>query len=81
MAIGILLGGDKIPHHVTHNLKSLFYILIWVCTMYKGPGNQERASQPNEELPLSIWHKSQTTLGHIGDAKSGHCSSLVAFNS
>lgn len=49
--------------------------------MYKGPGNQERASQPNEELPLSIWHKSQTTLGHIGDAKSGHCSSLVVFNS
>ena len=57
MAIEILLGGEMVHHCITHDLESLFYMLIWICMMYEGPGNQERTWTLKEEQPLSDWHE------------------------
>ena len=80
MAIEILFEGIKVPHHVTHDLESLFYMLVWICTMYKGPWNQERVFQKGEHLPLFLWY--DNTLGRLdinADTKSRHCGTLAMF--
>ena len=30
---------SPVPHRVAHDLESLFYVLIFICTHLKGPGN------------------------------------------
>ena len=80
MAIEILLGGEMVHHRITHDLESLFYVLIWICMMYEGPGNQERTWTLKEEHPLSDWHNSNAPLTHAGNVKAGQCSSLATFN-
>ena len=81
MAIEILLEGVNIPHYPTHDLESLFYVLIWVCTMYEGPRNQEKVFGNKDCPPLSLWYDNNSGgLGFNADAKSGHCSSLGLFN-
>ena len=70
-----------VHHCITHDLESLFYMLIWICMMYEGPGNQERTWTLKEEHPLSDWHDSNTPLIHAGNVKAGKCSSLATFNS
>ena len=81
MAIKILFEGIKMPHCPTHDLESLFYILIWVCAMYEGPRNQERAFDNRDNPPLSSWYDNNADgLGFNADAKSRHCLSLKQFN-
>ena len=74
MAVEILLNGENVPHHPTHNLESIFYMLIWICTMYEGPRNQERVFRNKDHLPIFLWYNN--TLGGLGfnsNAKSRHC--------
>lgn len=80
MAYEILLYGDKRPHRATHDLESLFYVLIWVCTMYEGPNNQERSFKKNLLPPLSSWGEPQFggAPGN-GDIKFGQCGQFEFF--
>ncbi len=58
MAIEILEGeGKTTVHSYYHDLESLFYILIWVCTMYSGPNGAVRDKTFNyKESVLSVWN-------------------------
>ena len=80
MAIEILFEGAKVPQCITHDLESLFYVLIWICTMYKEPWNHERVFHKEEHLPLFSWY--DNTSGRLdinADTKSRHCGTLATF--
>ena len=73
MTIKLLVKRMKLQHAPHHNLKSLFFVLIYICTNLSGPG----AVQTQEELhqfssiPLSSWFKTSNSLCAIGTAKLG----------
>ena len=80
MAIQILQAGAKTPHRSTHDLESIFYVLVWICTMYTGPWDQERVFRRLEHTPLLSWCQHSTGgLSEIGDVKLGHCSTQEPF--
>ena len=80
MAVQILQAGAKTPHRSTHDLESIFYMLVWICTMYMGPRDQERVFQRLEHTPLLSWCQHSTGgLSGIGDVKLGHCSTQEPF--
>ncbi len=57
MAIDILEGEKNTVHNYHHDLESLFYVLIWVCTMYSGPNGVVRDKTFNyKESVLSVWN-------------------------
>ena len=49
MAIGILLK-DKVLHSFRHDLESFFYVLVYLCIFYCGPGGVPRAKVPEDNL-------------------------------
>lgn len=62
MAIEVL-EGEK-PHTFYHDLESLFYVLIWVCTMYSGPGGALRDKTfAYKKSVLSVWNGEMTATG------------------
>ena len=48
MAIELLVKNNKLCHAAHHNLESLFFILIYICTNSSGPGT----IQTQEELQM-----------------------------
>ena len=73
----ILLYGT--PHRVVHDLESVFYVLLFICTHLKGPQND--ISDPplfgnnNDELkhpsPMREWLQ-QTSFSVLGHLKYSH---------
>lgn len=65
MAIEILEGGKG--HNYYHDLESLFYVLIWVCTMYSGPcGALRDKTFTYKKSVLSVWNGEMTgASGHF----------------
>ena len=51
MAIDILL--DKATHSYRHDLESFLYVLIYLCTYFCGPDDQQR---PNSEISRNIFN-------------------------
>lgn len=56
MAIGALLGK---PHLYVHDLESFFWVLLWICVHYNGPGSingrvVEEFDKWNYEKPLQV---------------------------
>jgi hypothetical protein len=38
MSIELLMSGSNVEHSAKHDLESVFYVLLYICTMYAGPG-------------------------------------------
>lgn len=56
MAIEILFG-KNVVHKYYHDLESLFYVLIWICTMQSGPRGQLRNDKfEYRKTILSLWN-------------------------
>lgn len=56
-------------HTASHDMESLFYVLIWICTFYCGPGNQIRKLSRNQKFDIHQWIGTDPRL--IADLKSG----------
>lgn len=58
MAIEILEGKETTIHGYQHDLESLFYVLIWVCTMQNGPCGELRdaGTFKYKKSALSVWN-------------------------
>lgn len=70
MAIEALLKFDKpFKHAPCHDLESLLYVIITLCTCTAGP-NQTRESFPMT-IPLHEWFKKER-VKYIGRTKIGH---------
>ena len=38
MSIELLMSGSNVEHSAKHDLESVFHVLLYICTMYVGPG-------------------------------------------
>jgi hypothetical protein len=73
MAIELLVKRMKLRHAPHHDLESLFFVLIYICTNLSGPGairTQEELRQFSS-IPLSSWFQTSNSLRAIGIAKLG----------
>lgn len=73
MAIELLLGKPGIRHTPQHDLESLFFVLVYLCTNLSGPGaiRTQDELQLHSTIPLSAWYKVSSTLHQIGIHKIG----------
>jgi len=73
MAIELLVKKSKIRHGAYHDLESLFFVLMYICTNLSGPGaiRTPEELQVHSSIPLSVWFKASSSLREVGIAKSG----------
>lgn len=73
MAIELIGGPIKSDtHFIYHDLESLIYVIIWVCTVQSGPNGAKRSFK-YEETELFVWNGGdgvKKTMRNIWDAKS-----------
>jgi hypothetical protein len=73
MAIELLNKTSATPHAAHHDLESLFYVLIYICTNLSGPGTIRTREElkVHGSIPLTAWFKASYSLNEIGISKSG----------
>jgi hypothetical protein len=80
MAREVLREGPTAENRPTHDLESLFYVLLWVCSNYSGPNNAVREDKYRKRMPIMRWVDALLDLDEISDTKAGHISSDEYFS-
>lgn len=73
MAVEILMDADKAPHRPSHDLESLFYVLIFICTNLSHP-NTPRSLEDLldfKSLPIAAWFVPETSFEGLATSKLG----------
>lgn len=87
MAVEILEGLPSTVHGYQHDLESLFYVLIWICTMQNGPCGELRdiGTFQYRRSVLSVWngglHSATIPFQMVAWAKRGVMGDPVKFKS
>jgi hypothetical protein len=73
MAVEILLDGGNVPHRPSHDLESLFYVLVFICTNLEGPGTVRSLDDLLEftSLPMAAWFVAEASYESLGTNKLG----------
>lgn len=75
MAVELLLEGGKggVTHRPSHDLESLFYVLIFICTNLEGPGLPRRLDDLLNftSLPIAAWFATETSFEGLATSKLG----------
>jgi hypothetical protein len=72
MAIEALLGiNPNFTHKPQHDLESILYIILYVCTFVRGPGLLRLTESDTKPLPLCTWFSSDE-IKEIGYRKLAH---------
>ena len=75
MAIEILLEKGRTFHHcLRHDLESLFFVIIWICSHMEGP-EVERKDAAN--LVIRKWSNLESSLKDLGHIKLAHIDDMV----
>lgn len=70
MALEIMLSnGKEFYHDLRHDLESIFYVLIWLCSHMEGPETER--SDPHS-LPIREWCSMNVNLRKLGLIKLSH---------
>jgi hypothetical protein len=79
MAIDLMLHRDNpdkpkpFYHELRHDLESVLYVILWICTSMDGPGIERRVVDPHfMDLPLHTWFDKDANLQNLGYLKLGH---------
>ena len=78
MAIELLVSQDAIYHRAHHDLESVFFILIYLCTNLSGPGTVRPLSELQDipSLTIASWFNPAASLQRLGADK---ISSMILF--
>ena len=81
MAYEILQCDSQIEHRATHDLESLFYVLIWICVNYTGPRGAKRKDWDifREAAPLGRWLDPLKGFGDLAETKLGQFTYSIQF--
>ena len=79
MSIEVLhhAGDKQIKQKPAHNLESVFYVLLYICTLYKGPDDLKRSAADLEEMSsvaINDWFVMQKRFRDLADKKKGQLS-------
>jgi hypothetical protein len=70
MAIEILLQKGRTFHHcLRHDLESLYFVILWICSHMEGP---EIERKNTAALAIRKWSDMEATLKHLGHIKLAH---------
>ena len=77
MAVDLMLHQEKpdnpFQHELRHDLESILYVILWICTSMEGPGIERRVEDPLfMNLPLRKWFDKNADIRDLGYAKLGH---------
>jgi hypothetical protein len=83
MAYEILQKGSQIAHRASHDLESLFYVLIWICVNYTGPRGAMRKDWDvmRDAAPLGRWLNPWKDFLEVADTKLGQFTYANQFES
>jgi hypothetical protein len=80
MACAILREPTATHHGPEHDMESLFYVFLWICTHYAGPDNMIRTDVPlDDKIPLLKWCDPDATFLDIADSKVAKCAYANIF--
>jgi hypothetical protein len=79
MASELLRGNNNVVHRPEHDLESIFYLLLWICTHQAGPGLPRDDLQ--KDFPIFKWVDPQKSFSDIADSKLTQCLSIKIFES
>lgn len=85
MAIEILLQkGRRFHHCLRHDLESLFFVIIWICSHMEGPQVERNDAarltiRKWSDLEASLQHLGHIKLGHIDDMKNAILSEITSY--
>jgi hypothetical protein len=73
MAVELLLEGEGVMHRPSHDLESLFYVLVFICTNLEGPSTPRLLDDllGFTSLPLTAWFTAGASLESLGTNKLG----------
>jgi len=79
MSIEVLhhVGDKQIKQKPTHDLESIFYVLLYICTLYKGPDGTKRSPGDMEEMSsvaINDWFVMHKRFRDLADKKKGQLS-------
>ena len=79
MSIEVLhhAGDKQIKQKPTHDLESIFYVLLYICTLYKGPDGMKRSLGDMEEMSsvaINDWFVMHKRFRDLADKKRGQLS-------
>ncbi|KIM79066.1 hypothetical protein PILCRDRAFT_10726 [Piloderma croceum F 1598] len=64
----------EVTNSFQHDLESLFYVFVWICSMYDAPGQlRVMDSSSSQSLLLLKWNENKEAKS-IGETKKGHLS-------
>jgi hypothetical protein len=77
MAIDLMLHRhqDEKPfyHQLQHDLESVLYVILWICTSMEAPGIERRVADPRfMDVPLRMWFDKDADIQNLGYLKLGH---------
>jgi serine/threonine protein kinase len=77
MAIDLMLHRDEpdkfFHHELRHDLESILYVILWICTSMDGPMMERRVVDPRfMDLPLHMWFDKDADIQNLGYLKLGH---------
>jgi len=69
MSIQLLTAGfAKVQHSEKHDLESLFWVLLYICTMFKGPGQRHiNGQRADPQHPFGHWLGKMDNLEEVGE--------------
>ena len=69
MSIQLLTAGlVKIQHSEKHNLESFFWVLLYICTMFEGPGQRHvNGQRADPQHPFGHWLGKMDNLEEVGE--------------
>jgi Fungal protein kinase len=76
MAIEVL---KEQAHKPEHDLESLFYVLVWICSLWSSPGVPKQLNLLQDQLPILNWADTMRSFSNIVDFKHGHVSLASLF--
>ena len=79
MSIEVLhhAGNKQIKQKPTHDLESIFYVLLYICTLYKGPDGMKRSPGDLEAMSsvaINDWFVMHNRFRDLADKKKGQLS-------
>lgn len=80
MARKILHDSAEAENRLTHDLESLFYVLLWICSNYSRPNNAVRDDAKHKHMPIMLWVDTVLALNQISNMKAGHIMSDEHFS-
>lgn len=71
MAIKLLISQNSVIHKPCHDLESIFFVFIYLCTNLNGPGSPRPLCELRElqSLPIASWFNPTFSIEQLGADK------------